>query len=197
MKLCEIAKPKPIPTKQLLNHQDIKNWLDEQGVKNYDIRPNGIVDVDRAAVDLRKFKGTTLPVQFGKVDGSFWCNMAPLTSLQGSPQEVGHDFWCNNTKITSLVGVPQYIGGRFACFQTRKISLSGIDKMIKYIGGEVSCGKEATHILGLLLIEGITHFDIDSGGPIDTIFNTYLGTGDILSAQDELIDAGLIDQARL
>jgi hypothetical protein len=29
------------------------------------------------------------------------------------------------------------------------------------------------------------------------IFNKYVGTGDILSAQDEMIDAGLIDQARL
>jgi hypothetical protein len=46
------------------------------------------------------------------------------------------------------------------------------------------------------LIKGITHIDIDEG-PIDAIMNKYVGTGDILSAQDELIDAGLFDQARL
>jgi hypothetical protein len=45
------------------------------------------------------------------------------------------------------------------------------------------------------LIPGITKFFIYS--PIDSIFNKYVGTGDILSAQDELIDAGFIDQARL
>jgi hypothetical protein len=57
------------------------------------------------------------------------------------------------------------------------------------------CDEKVTHILGLLLIEGITHITIS--GPIDRIMNKYLGTGDILSAQDELIDAGLTDQARL
>jgi hypothetical protein len=51
--------------------------------------------------------------------------------------------------------------------------------------------------LGLLLIDGICKFDIDTRGPIDAIFNKYVGTGDILSAQDELIDAGFIEQARL
>jgi hypothetical protein len=49
----------------------------------------------------------------------------------------------------------------------------------------------------VLLIDGITGFNIDSDGPIDKILNKYKGTGDILSAQDELIDAGFIEQARL
>jgi hypothetical protein len=46
------------------------------------------------------------------------------------------------------------------------------------------------------LIDGITSFNIDDGS-IDAIFNKYRGTGDIISAQDELIDAGFIEQARL
>jgi hypothetical protein len=48
-----------------------------------------------------------------------------------------------------------------------------------------------------LLIEGITHINVTGSRPVSQILNKYRGTGDILSAQDELIDAGLTDQARL
>jgi hypothetical protein len=53
-----------------------------------------------------------------------------------------------------------------------------------------------THLLGFLLVKEITKFDTGNGA-VDDIFNKYVGTGDILSAQDELIDAGYTDQARL
>jgi hypothetical protein len=66
------------------------------------------------------------------------------------------------------------------------------------INGMVICSNaNVTHILGLGLIKGIVRYQIDNDGPIDAIFNKYVGTGDILSIQDELIDAGFIDQARL
>jgi hypothetical protein len=77
------------------------------------------------------------------------------------------------------------------------MTLSGIDKMLPHINGSITCEVPVTHALGLLLIKGVTHINIDNNGPIDRIMNKYLGTGDILSAQDELIDAGFIDHARL
>jgi hypothetical protein len=90
------------------------------------------------------------------------------------------------------------------------MSLSGVDKIIKHVEDQFICGpvplsdkriaqKNVTHLLGLLLVNGITRFRVDYNfpGPIDEILNKYVGTGDILSAQDELIDAGFIDQARL
>jgi hypothetical protein len=189
MKLHEVAK-------QLDPHAKIKKWLDEQDIKNYTIRPNGVVDVD-GDVDLRSSRLTSFPVQFGNVSGYFYCSHSKLTSLNGVPQYIGGDFYCNNTEITSLAGCPQTVGGRFDCFNTKITSLTGVDKIIKHIGGKFVCNQHVTHLLGLLLIKGIVGFDIDSGGPIDKIMNKYIGTGDILSAQDELIDAGFTDQARL
>jgi hypothetical protein len=156
-------------------HAEIKKWLDNHYIKNYTIRPDGIVDVS-GKLDLNCTE-MILPVQFGKVGRDFDCRKSNLISLKGMPQFVGHDFFCNNDKIKSL---------------------SGIDKIIKHIGYEFYCDPDVTHILGLLLIQGITYIDVDGvEGPVDKIMNKYIGIGDILSAQDELIDAGFTDQARL
>ena len=177
MKLHEVAK-------QSNRHTKIKQWLDQHEIKNYTIRPDGIVDVDgRVALTGDVLVGNensrliTLPIQFGKVNGVFSCaGCVKLKSIKGFPQYVMNNLYCDATNITSL---------------------SGIDKIIKQISGGFYCDAGVTHILGLLLIKGITKIDIDQGHTIDQIMNKYLGTGDILSAQDELIDAGLIDQARL
>ncbi len=81
-------------------------------------------------------------------------------------------------------------------------------KQANYVGS-VRVFQNATHLLRLFEISGITHIGImgikgvmvpGQTGNVETlgdIFNKYVGTGDILSAQDELIDAGFIDQARL
>jgi hypothetical protein len=89
--------------------------------------------------------------------------------------------------------------------QTRPgVSLSGIDKIVKSCKGIVNCSPYVTCILGLLLIEDVESYNLNSGalGPNDgealtRLFNKYKGTGDIIALQDELIDAGLTNQARL
>ena len=106
--------------------------------------------------------------------------------------------------------MPHTIEGYFNCSSNGILSMSGVDKIIKYIDGQFICGPipdrdtsvvltNTTHLLGVLLIKGVTRVRIDYEFPsrLDDILNKYVGTGDILSAQDELIDAGYIDQARL
>ena len=55
-----------------------------------------------------------LPFKFGRVDGYFDCDGCPsLTSLKGSPQEVGRNFYCRNCpSLTSYEGAPKKIGGK-------------------------------------------------------------------------------------
>jgi hypothetical protein len=178
-----------------MTHDEIRAWLDSLDIKNYTIHENGVVDVD-GTVPMGRFRGGTFPVQFGVVKEHFGCGTS-LTSLRGSPQSVGGGFSCNDAKITSLMGAPKWVGGLFNCYATEITSLHNVHKQIYHIGGWFYCDDHVTHLLGLLLIDGITGFDIDSDGPIDKIFNKYVGTGDIISAQDELIDAGFIEQARL
>lgn len=77
------------------------------------------------------------------------------------------------------------------------LSLSHIHKMLPTVRGTITCTSPVTHILGLLLIEGVTNINIDNDGPIDKIMNKYLETKDVISAQDELLDAGFIEHAKL
>ena len=188
-----------------MTHEEIKHWLDKHGIEHYTIRPDSIVDVT-GHVNIRDLNEPSFPFQFGKVTGTFDCNYGNITSLIGAPESVGvgcagiytgGGFSCHSTMVSSLQGAPQYVNGSFSCYGTNIISLTGVDKIIKQINGRFLCSADVTHLLGLLLIKGITSFNIDAHGPIDKIFNKYVGTGDILSAQDELIDAGFIDQARL
>ena len=159
----------------MMTHQQIEKWLISMKIAHCTIRKNGVVDV-AGDVYLRNFEGTSLPIQFGTVAGRF-------------------NYF--NSYITSFEGTPQYVGGEFNCFNSKIPSFHNIHKQISHIGGGFYCTGSETHLLGLLMIDGITNFDIDNNGPIDKIFNKYIGTGDILSAQDELIDAGFIEQARL
>ena len=63
--------------------KQIKQWLDEMGVKDYTINKNLIVDVE-GDVNLSYKNLKELPVQFGKVKGNFFCSNNQLKSLKGA-----------------------------------------------------------------------------------------------------------------
>jgi hypothetical protein len=84
------------------------------------------------------------------------------------------------------------------------VSLHNIERIIKSVHGTISCSPYVTNMLGLLLIEDVVGFNMESmalgpndGEALTRLFNKYKGTGDIIALQDELIDAGLTNQARL
>jgi hypothetical protein len=106
-----------------------------------------------------------LPLQFGVVSGSFWCQGNHLTTLSGSPNEVCGNFICSGNKLatlhgapnkvadnflcdvnflTSLDGSPQKVGGVFDCSNNRLNSLEGAPKEI---GGSFACN--SNHLLTL------------------------------------------------
>jgi hypothetical protein len=200
MKLHEIAH-------RQLTYGDIahiEDWLYEWKIKvgTYDIDPyTGVVNVN-SDVNLNNMKNVqVLPVRFGKVTGRFDCALSSLTTLKGCPHTVGNVFTCAGTDITSLVGAPTYVGNSFYCHDTHITSLAGVSKYFTKIGGEFYCSniklpdKLPTHVLGLILIPHLQIITLGSG--IDNIMNKHLGSGDILACQDELIDAGFVQQARL
>jgi hypothetical protein len=171
MKLSEVVKQKPsVPTAE----ERIHNWLRMYDITDYTIRSNGVVDV-RGGCDFSNLQETELPVQFGYVDGSFDCY---------------------SSRLQSFTGFPNRIGGNLYLYDSHVYSLHGIEKVVTHVGGIVSISPKATHILGLLLFE-VGEISVDDDGPIDDIMNKYINTGDIIGAQDELLDAGFKDQARL
>jgi hypothetical protein len=194
MKLAEIATIKPFIS------EEATEWLwkkrQNHSISDPFIQRDGTIDVDGNVI-IFKDDGTELPVQFGKVSKGFECSGTSLTTLKGVAHFVGKSFRCNNLPITSFEGAPMIINGNFSCYDVSVAALKGIGKKYaRHIGGKFVSNREFTHMLGLVLVEGLQLVNT-CNPPVDTILNKYLGTGDIISAQDELIDAGFREQARL
>ena len=209
MKLSEIAQPKAV-----IDKADIINWLKSVGVKNYTIRDDGIVDVN-GDVNLKSKGLQSIPIQFGHVSGYFTCVGCKLTSLTGAPQSVGGYFDCSYNKLTSLTGAPQSVGGYFGCAHNKLTSLTGAPQSVgggfycgynkltsltgspQSVGDYFNCVKNPhLKILPIFRIKGITRIDHEAG-QILTKYYKPDGTGDIIAAQDELIDAGFGKIARM
>ncbi len=142
----------------LENPRDIQAWLEEMGVEHYTLRYDE--QRDGLVVDVKwsvYFEGklgalTQLPVQFGKVAGSFNCAHNQLTSLVGAPQAVRHSFYCYQNKITSLTGAPHSVPGDFYCDNNLLTSLAGT---LQAVGRDFSCEhNNLTSLTGDLLIVG-------------------------------------------
>jgi hypothetical protein len=170
----------------LTDHNEIREWIIKNTsadsypavLPDFIVRLDGVVDIVRGGIEILSVASATIPVQFGNVKGNFRVQYANIKSLDWLPSYIDRGFLDISINHTH--------------------SLSGIDKVVKHVAGEVFPAAHSTHMLGLLLIDGVTHIgSVSSNDPVYRILNRYVGTGDILSAQDELIDAGLIDQARL
>jgi hypothetical protein len=107
------------------------------------ILDSGVVDVS-GEVKLIKLT-ENLPVQFGRVGGSFYCYDNKLTSLEGAPSSVGSGFYCSNNKLTSLEGAPSSVGLSFVCRDNQLTSLEGAPSSV---GGGFYCqGNQLTSSL--------------------------------------------------
>lgn len=135
-----------------------------------------------------------------KVTGLFSCQENMLTSLKGAPEFVGDSFICAYNLLTSLEGAPKTVYGNFHCNGNRLTSLKDVHKHIHKVTGAFVCMDNPirSHVLGLLLIEGITWIHIDNK-LLMSILNKYLGKGraGMLQAQEELIDVGFEEFAQL
>lgn len=139
-----------------------------------------------------------------EVADEFNCSSTNIRSLKGGPKKVGGDFDFSNTFVSSFEWAPSEIGGSVFCHSTVIESFHNIHKHIKYIGGgDISPPKSLkSNMLGLLKIKGLTAVRIlfyEAGrlGQASDIINKYLPLGDIHSCQEELIEAGLSEFARL
>ena len=97
-----------------MKEQEIHDICNEYDINNYSINPDGSIDVN-GDVDLSKMNLTELPLRFNKISGRFWCNSNKLTTLKGSPKEVGIFFTCYDNKLNDLKYAPNRIGSWFDC----------------------------------------------------------------------------------
>ena len=116
----------------------IETWLEQQNVQNYTINDDFTIDVD-GDVNLVRKNLIEFPdyIQFNIVKGYFDCYSTHLTSLKGTPEEVGDFFDCSYNQLTSLEGTPKEVAGGFYCNHNKLTSLEGTPKEI---GGNFLCG---------------------------------------------------------
>jgi hypothetical protein len=112
---------------------NIENICKEYGIENYTI-VDGKVNVD-GDVDFSDRGLTKLPLSFG-VTGNFYCGENQLTTLEGSPSNVGGNFYCDYNQLTSLEGCPSSVGGDFYCNNNQLTSLEGCSISV---GGDFYC----------------------------------------------------------
>ncbi len=221
---------------------DIENWLKTNDITKYTILNDGSVNVDGDVFLILKDCPRFLPVKFHSVTGNFVCSDGPLSSLQGSPEQVGGQFSCGNTEIVSLKGGPKIVGADYICSQTNIQSLEGGPTEV---GGMFACGNTKITSLahgpkkvkgriaapntliasyrnvqkyvdcesvlltdspvpGLICwilvpnIHTITFIGSNTNtGHLASIFNKHITTKDILGLQEDLIDAGFPEWAKL
>lgn len=139
-----------------------------------------------------------------------------LKTLHGSPRKIhnsfssqSNSFSASSNPITSLEGAPEYIesGASFSdCAQLR--SIAGIHKIIKHATSlDFSGCPIKSGVLGLLEIQGLSKVKLaddrnkvenyDELVRVEEIVNKHLKVSDTLECQDELIDAGLEEYAKL
>ena len=109
--------------------RSIESICKKYKIENYTINEDGSVDV-KGFVHLNDKHLRKLPLKFGRVTGTFYCNYNKLTTLEGSPRWVGGDFTCNNNKLTSFEGAPDYIGGTIDCSSNKIESFEGFPNYV-------------------------------------------------------------------
>jgi len=95
------------------------------------IDDNGYVSVPTTVVLRTEFRVSKLPVKFLRVEGDFLCCDNNLTSIEGSPNYVGHMFNCARNQITSLEGGPEQVVGTFYCNENNLTNLIGAPRSVK------------------------------------------------------------------
>jgi hypothetical protein len=116
------------------SESEVAEICQKYGIQNWSINSDGLVDVNWD-VNLTIEGLTELPLQFGKVTGSFDCNANKLTTLKGAPHRVGGRFDCDDNRLTSLEFCPRSVGRHFYCKWNNIREFTGL----KYIGGWFFC----------------------------------------------------------
>ena len=115
-------------------------------------------------------------------------------------QYTGAGLSVTRRNLTSLAGSPKIIGGGLYVDNNLLASLKDVHNHITEIKGEF-CALDnpiKSHVLGLLLIKGVTEVRLDKT-EVQDILNRHLGKGraGMLMAQEELIEAGFEKFAQL
>jgi len=95
--------------------EDIHEICKQYNIINYTINQDGSIDTNGNVFLYDDNLIKLPPLKFNKINGSFVCSKNKLTSLEGSPIELGDAFYCSHNRLTSFQYAPKIIRGRFDC----------------------------------------------------------------------------------
>jgi len=207
------------------SHQDLDSHRCRIIAKDIIIHPDESISVKAGGVTVNRVSHTTVPVKFRKVAGGFsWtktlitsCHNMPdemvgdgmyiitenqITDFRGGPPQVNGLVVVSDNPASSLEGLPRVIRGNLVCDNMPNLkNLKGISDYIDEIDGEFEASQGTqieSHILGLMLIQGLTKVTI--GNPeVESIINKHLASAerDEIECQSDLIQAGFNKFAKL
>lgn len=125
-----------------------------------------------------------------------------LTSLKGAPREIVGSFRVYGCKLTSFEHAPEKVTGDVNLSRNKFTSLHNIHKYFKEIGDKLYAEDMdiKDSVLGVLLIKNLQSISLDNN-EVARIVNRYLpnsrGKNAVIDCQEELIDAGFEEYAKL
>ncbi len=143
------------------------------------------------------------------VTGSFYCHGNKLTTLEHGPTQVGRTYDCSNNPLLSLDHAPSIIHQALYCTDLNSnISFSNVHKIFSNVGRVQIPMKPHKGLIMWILIPQIRNISLytqqtltpeldKTRYAINNILNKHIKTKDILACQEELIDAGFADWAKL
>lgn len=147
-------------------------------------------------LDLKDFRGSKVR--------DFSVSNNNLTDLVGAPVEC-NEFNASSNKLTTLEGSPRIIHGFYSVRQNKLTNLKGIHKLIDQVdeGFNMNLNLITSNILGIFIIKGdwrfINVFKSTSkwGKVMQELNEIKKRTSDVMDAQEELIQMGMKDYAKL
>lgn len=109
-------------------------------------------------------------------------------------------FIADDIKIEDFKNLPRRIMSSFECDSDHLLSLHNLHKFVEQIDGHATFNCNITSsVLSLLQIKGLKNvaFGGNTNYKIEKIINKYLPEGDIMECQDELMEAGFMEYAKL
>ncbi len=153
----------------MIEDKEIHKICEKYRITNYQIK-DGLVNVNKD-VSLMRIGLTEIPLNFGKVNGDFFCGDNNLTNLKGSPREVSGLFYCGGNGLTTLEGGPKRVDGHFCCNHN---NLTNLKYSPEFVGGIYSCycNPELKTLDGLEICWFVKDISCH-GTPIHEIFSLF------------------------
>lgn len=190
----------PAPTHKSITKPQLEAWLKDIGVEadQYSVT-NGKLNLTTSVL-LTEQEYTKLPVPFGKVEGDFEISIPTLTTFKNFPKEIDGNLTVYYSDIENFDDLDVRVSGGVHLAKNDSLTdFRKVHKHIKSVGSGVSVDldEESNGGIGFLLIPGI-QFIQTTNNKIEAILNKYFKDGaDLLEIQEELIDSGFKNIARI